>query len=119
MSNMEQLKENIETYKEAKPLSEKEIDTLYGIAYRMTNEVPCTSCRYCVPYCPMELQIPKIISTYNNNVFDNREFRLDKEEALDASRCISCKACEKQCPQSIEISSVMKSFTEKAGKILK
>ncbi len=119
MSNMEQLKENIETYKEAKPLSEKEMETLYDIAYRMTNEVPCTSCRYCVPYCPKGLDIPKIISIYNNNVFDNREFKLDKEEALDASRCISCKACEKQCPQSIEISSVMKGFTEKAGMIYK
>ena len=115
MSNMEQLKENIETYKESKPLSEKEMDTLYDIAYRMTNEVPCTSCRYCVPYCPQKLDIPKIISTYNNNVFDNREFRLGEEEALDASRCIGCKACEKKCPQSIEISSVMKTFTEKAG----
>jgi predicted aldo/keto reductase-like oxidoreductase len=68
-----------------------------------------------VPYCPKGLDIPKIISTYNNNIFDNREFKLNKEEALDASRCIGCKACEKKCPQSIEISSVMKNFTEKAG----
>lgn len=115
MSNMEQLKENIETFSKNKPLSEKETEALYGIAYRMTNEVPCTSCRYCVPYCPMGLDIPKIISTYNNNVFDKREFKLNDEEALDASRCIGCKACEKKCPQSIEISSVMKIFTEKAG----
>lgn len=115
MSDMNQLKENIETFSENKPLSEEEMNTLYDIAYRMTNEIPCTACRYCVPYCPKGLDIPKIISTYNSNVFDNREFKLNKEEALDASRCIGCKACEKQCPQSIEISSVMKNFTEKAG----
>lgn len=115
MSNMEQLQENIETFSENKPLSDKEMAALYDIAYRMTNEVPCTSCRYCVPYCPKGLDIPKIISTYNNNIFDRRKFSLSEEEALDASRCIGCRACEKKCPQSIEISSVMKSFTEKAG----
>lgn len=115
MSNMEQLKENIETYKEAKPLSEEEMTVLYEIAYRMTNEVPCTACRYCVPYCPMELDIPKIISTYNDNVFESRSFKKSEEKKHDFSQCIACRACEKACPQNIEISQVMKTFKEKAG----
>ena len=115
MSNMEQLRENIGTYKEAKPLSEKEMEALYSIAHRMTNEVPCTACRYCVPYCPMELDIPKIISQYNKNVFENRKFTLDSEDKFNSSRCISCKGCEDACPQGIEISKTMKNFTEKAG----
>ena len=112
---MEQLRENIGTYKEAKPLSEKEMEALYSIAHRMTNEVPCTACRYCVPYCPMELDIPKIISQYNKNVFENRKFTLDSEDKFNSSRCISCKGCEDACPQGIEISKTMKNFTEKAG----
>lgn len=114
MSDMAQLKENIETYKENKPLSEKEMQALYDIAYRMTNEVPCTACRYCVPYCPKKLEIPQIIKTYNNNIFEKKLFKQGKE-AFDSSACISCRACEKQCPQGIEISAVMKSYTEKAG----
>ena len=115
MSDMDQLKENIETYKEAKTLSEKEMDTLYAIAHRMTNEIPCTACRYCVPYCPKKLDIPEIISTYNNNVFDKRKFRQGEEDSRNTSNCIGCKACERVCPQSIEISKVMEKFTEKAG----
>lgn len=114
MSDMKQLKENIETYKEKKPLSQTETDTLYDIAHRLTNEVPCTACRYCIPKCVQNLEIPKIIGSYNENIFENRKFTLSEEKALDASRCLSCGACESACPQGIEISKIMNSFCEKA-----
>lgn len=114
MSNMEQLKENIETYKEIKPLTEKEMGTLYSIAHRLTNEVPCTACRYCIEKCVQELDIPKIISQYNKNIFENRKFTFSDEDSLNASRCISCQSCETVCPQGIKISEVMNCFCKKA-----
>lgn len=114
MSDMNQLKENIETYKESKPLSEEEMEALYAVAHRMTNEIPCTACRYCIEKCPQKLNISEIISTYNKNTFENRTFRLDESDELNSSRCVECRACEKVCPQGIKISEVMKSYTEKS-----
>ncbi len=63
MSNDAQLKENIATYKEANPLNEAEMNTLFEIAKEMTSQktLPCTACRYCTSHCPQELDIPWLI----------------------------------------------------------
>ena len=48
MSNFDQLKENIQTYCEEKPLNEKEWNTLQEIAKEIIQELTaCTGCRYC------------------------------------------------------------------------
>ena len=54
MSNEEQLKENIATFEEDRPLNREEMDTLLGIADEMVkkNVLPCTACHYCVSHCP-------------------------------------------------------------------
>lgn len=48
MSSLEQLKENMETYKEEKPLSNEEMTALLSIADSMMKKgtVPCTACWY-------------------------------------------------------------------------
>ena len=67
MSNMQQLKENIATYEEHKPLNEKEMELVLGIADDMIKKttVPCTACHYCVSHCPKELDIPFLLKLYN------------------------------------------------------
>ena len=54
MSNMDQLKANIHTYEEDKPLNEEEMKTLLGVADSMLEKktLPCTACHYCVSHCP-------------------------------------------------------------------
>lgn len=118
MSNFDQLKENIETYSSAKPLSESEMNTLFGIASEMTSKtaLPCTSCRYCVDHCPMELNIPWLIELYNEHVYSKGGFiapmALDSlsEDKLP-SACVGCRSCEEVCPQGIKISEMMADFT--------
>ncbi len=120
MSNFDQLKENIATYEEAKPLNEEEINTLYEIGRRMTakDALPCTECRYCTEHCPMELNIPWLIELYNEHVYSGGGFIAPMAlSALDANKlpsaCIGCRACEAVCPQNIKISEMMTDFSEK------
>ena len=120
MSNFEQLAENIATYEQAKPLCEQEQQTLFDIARAMTEKkiLPCTSCRYCTTHCPQELDIPWMISLYNEHIYSGGGFLAPMamealpEEKLP-SACLACRACEAGCPQNIKISEMMADFTEK------
>lgn len=120
MSNMEQLKENIRTYEEEKPLNEKEMDTLMGIVDEMVKKtvVPCTACHYCVDHCTQGLDIPRLLELYNEHVLTGGGFiapmalsAVTKDKHPDA--CIGCRSCEAVCPQQIKISEVMADFVEK------
>ena len=119
MSNFEQLKENIQTYAEEKPLTETEWNTLQGIAKEMIEQITsCTGCRYCTEYCPKGLNIPALLEMYNEYKFSGgsilvrRTINLMAENKLP-SACVQCRACEKVCPQGIAISSCLADFTER------
>ena len=114
MSNMEQLVENVSTFEERKPLSEKERDLLFEIAEGMKDSVPCTACRYCCDGCPLELDIPMLLSAYNEARFSpgiHVSMRMDglPEEKRPAA-CIGCGNCSQVCPQHIDIPAAMKAF---------
>ena len=119
MSNFEQLADNISTFETYDPLNKDEIDALYDIASKRVGRIvlPCTSCRYCTEHCPMSLDIPKLISLYNEHCFTGGGFLAPM--ALDAipenkrpTACIGCRSCEAVCPQSIKISESMADFAE-------
>ncbi len=118
MSNFSQIKENIDTYEENVVMSKEEIDALLDIAKDMTSKktLPCTGCRYCTTYCPMELNIPWFIELYNEHIYSGGGFiapmALDAmEDGKRPSDCIGCQACEAVCPQNIKISEMMADFT--------
>ncbi len=120
MSNFEQLRENIEIFKENKPLNEKEISVIAKISKEMTGAktLPCTACRYCVSHCPQGLDIPMLIDLYNEHNFTGGGFlapmRLGTiDEEKQPSSCIACKSCEAVCPQQIKISEAMSDFSSK------
>ena len=119
MSNFEQLKENIQTYAEAKPLNEEEWNTLQEIAKEMIQQLtPCTGCRYCTEYCPMGLNIPALLDLYNEQKFSGGSILVRRtinrmEEDKRPSACLQCRACEGVCPQRIAISEVLADFTER------
>ena len=117
MSNMQQLKENIETFSTEKPLDEAERGEIMKIAHKMAGKgtVPCTACRYCTEHCPMELDIPRLIELYNEHKYSGGGFIAPM--ALSAmpddkkpSACIACQSCEAVCPQQIKIHEVMAEF---------
>ena len=121
MSNLDQVKDNIKTFERDIPLNKAEFDTLMSIAKEMTATVPCTSCRYCTEYCPQGLDIPKLISLYNEHKFSNGGFIAPMYISTLAndkkpSACIGCGSCEAVCPQNIKISEVMSDFTKRLDK---
>lgn len=120
MSNFEQLSENIRTFEEEKSLSEKEVEELLKIADAMVKKIalPCTACRYCTTHCPQELDIPGLLSLYNEHCFTEGGFIAPM--ALSAvppekqpGACIGCRSCEGVCPQQIKISEAMADFAQK------
>ena len=124
MSNMNQLKENIETYNENKPLNEKEMDLILGIADDMIRKttVPCTGCHYCVSKCPKELDIPFLLKLYNEAmVTGSGDFIAPMAlSSVDADKqpecCVNCHSCEKVCPQQIHIPEHLANFAKKMGR---
>ena len=122
MSNMEQLKENIEIWKEDKPLNETEFDTVVSLADEETRKdgLPCTACHYCTSHCPKGLPVPELIALYNEHKITGGGFlapmavaSMPKEH--HPSNCIGCRSCETVCPQQIKISEMMADFTKILG----
>ena len=120
MSNMEQLKANIATFAEDKPLTSAEMDELLAVAKEMTRKIalPCTACHYCVSHCPQGLDIPRLLELYNEHCFTGGGFIAPMalaavpEDKLP-SACLGCRSCEAVCPQQIKISEAMADFAQK------
>lgn len=116
MSNLQQIKENIATFGEEKPLNEDEMVEIMRIADSMIGgAVPCTGCSYCTAECPQGLGIPDLLELYNAHCFGGGAAGLlDKHpEEKRPSACVGCRSCEAVCPQNIKISEVMADFAEK------
>lgn len=117
MSNMEQLRANVETWKEDRPLSKEEFDTLVALMDEETRkgDVPCTACRYCLKHCPKQLPIPDLIAQYNKQKSAENS-QPESAAALPAEQlpanCIGCHSCEQVCPQRIKIADIMHTFAD-------
>ena len=122
MSNSEQLRENIQTFEEEKPLNSKEMEKLLKIANNMVEKIalPCTACRYCVSHCPQGLDIPALLALYNEHCVTDGGFiapmalsAIPEEKRPGA--CIGCRSWEAVCPQQIKVSEAMADFVRKLG----
>lgn len=121
MSDQAQMEDNVKTFTERKDLTGSEVDLLLEIAEDMKDSVPCTACRYCCKDCPMGLDIPMLISIYNeiriiptvNAVMRIEALAKDKQP----SACIGCGKCQRICPQNIDIPQVMKDFAMRIEQI--
>lgn len=116
MSSMEQLKDNIALFSKSDPVTEEEKALLMDVVHAMADIVPCTACRYCCDDCPQELDIPKLISLYNEANYApsfslSLILRAMTEDELP-SACISCGNCAQMCPQEIDIPGVMQKFAD-------
>ena len=121
MSNMEQMMDNVKTFSEEKPLSTEETALLLDIAEGMKDSIPCTACRYCCDGCPAGLDIPGLISTYNEIRFSpavNVAMRIEfMPEDKKPTACIGCGQCTQMCPQNIDVPGALKDFAEKLSKL--
>jgi len=102
---------------ERKRLTDKEGMVLMYAASGLVDPVPCTECRYCTTHCPLGLDIPMLLSLYNeHNATENDFISTMTIESLPVekrpSACISCKSCEDVCPQRIRISEFLADLAE-------
>ena len=121
MSDKAQMRDNVSTFAEYDSLSEEEVNCLLEIAEGMKDSVPCTGCRYCCDGCPMELDIPRFLHTYNEIKVApsmNAGMRIEfLPEEKKPSACIGCGACSAICPQNIDIPAALSDLTERLTKI--
>ena len=121
MSATEHMKDNVKTFEEYKPLTEEERQLLFEIAEGMKGAVPCTSCQYCVAGCPKNLNIPMLISIYNELKFMPTVLASMRIEAMEEDKkptaCISCGKCSRVCPQGIDIPKIMREFPDLMSKL--
>ena len=117
MSNMAQMEDNLKTFSEKKPLTKEETNALLEIAESLKDSVPCTSCRYCTEHCPMGLDIPLLLSVYNDLRFAPGVGVAMRLEMLPAekqpSACLACGACAAICPQKIDIPGALADLAKK------
>lgn len=119
-SNLEQLQNNIEEFRNADPLDDEELELLENVSQIINSNitVDCTKCRYCVESCSEEIDIAKVFDLYNKHKmledenwtqFGNAYLNYSKLEGVGiASDCIECEVCIEECPQGINIPEVLK-----------
>ena len=111
MSNLSQMKDNVATFEQDKPLNDEELRVVYDAAERLSALIPCTGCRYCCAGCPKQLDIPLLISLCNDMRIDSAMNAVARYDALDdkrATACIGCGKCRIACPQKIDVPAAMK-----------
>jgi Predicted oxidoreductases of the aldo/keto reductase family len=116
-SSLEQMKDNIKTFEKEEPLNTNEMEIVKKVADSMGSSVmvPCTACHYCTSHCPQELDIPLLLSLYNEHKFTGGGFIAPMAiGAMPANKqpsaCIACKSCEEVCPQQIKISEILADY---------
>ena len=117
MSDLAQMKENLDAFDREDPLTEQEWESLLALGSEMTNPkaLSCTACRYCTSHCPQGLDIPHLLALYNEHRFTGGGFIAPMAlSAIPAdkqpSACIGCRSCEAVCPQQLKISEAMADF---------
>lgn len=120
MSNMEQMQDNVKTFREQKPLHEEEMQLLLQLAEELKSSIPCTACGYCLKGCPMELDIPALIRSANDFAYHpsaNVSMKMDSlPQGKHPSDCIGCGSCAAICPQKIDIPGVLQTFSQNMKK---
>ena len=119
MNSIDQLEDNIATFRALRPLNEREQAALAGAATALLSAPtePCTGCRYCTAGCPAGLEIPALIGVLNNcRLFRDSPGTRDywennTQNGALPSRCFTCGQCETSCPQHLPIVSLLKELS--------
>ena len=88
-------------------IDQAELAVLEKIAADMQGKIPCTGCRYCCAGCPMELDIPTMMSMANDMAVSPSFNTVARYSALGegkrADSCVGCGQCMAACPQKINV----------------
>lgn len=125
MTHEDQMHDNIKTFSDFEPLSEKEKSVIDDVTKIMLDipQIGCTACKYCCDGCPMKISIPDVFRVINTMTLYNEDFRprafykgLVNSGKGKAADCVACGQCEGVCPQHLPIVNLMKEAAEKLDK---
>lgn len=110
MSSMEQVEDNLKTFRNFKPLTEEENEVIQDVVRTMRERIQngCTGCKYCMP-CPAGVDIPGCFSAWNQyHIYQNynlvrQEWENTIGEKHQPKNCVKCGKCEEACPQKLSI----------------
>ncbi len=117
MSSEEQMQDNLKTFTNFEPLTEREKALVQEVRTELLNvpQIGCTSCRYCTDGCPMHIAIPDVFRSVNTIRLFGEAFRpkafyggLIAKGSGRAADCIGCGQCEGVCPQHLPIIELLK-----------
>ena len=113
MSNLQQMQENIETFRALMPFTKEEfaLAEQLRMIVRRQETIGCTNCRYCTDGCPQGIPIPEIFAAYNAR----KLLQPYIADVTPIALCQDCGACEALCPQHIEI----RKYLKRAAQVLK
>ena len=116
MSNLAQMRDNLKTFEEDRPLNAEELALLKALAEVFSRAIPCTGCRYCCAGCPKELDIPTMLGMANDMAVTPSFNTVARYSALGegkrAEDCIACGQCSRVCPQKIDVPGELKKLAE-------
>jgi len=115
MSNEEQMRDNIASLQDFRPLSEAEQDVVRRARELLLADpsIPCTGCHYCTGGCPQNVPIPEIFAVRNDIAREpgwdggRQRYAIATAGKAKASDCIACGQCEAVCPQHLPIVSLL------------
>ncbi|MBP5180311.1 MAG: aldo/keto reductase [Clostridiales bacterium] len=120
MSTEEQMDDNIGTFTNFEQMTDDEFKLVNEVTDEILKipQIGCTSCKYCVDGCPMNISIPDVFRTVNTlrrypddwrskNYYSGLVGRSGK-----ASDCVGCGQCESVCPQHLPIIELLKEASE-------
>lgn len=123
MSTMEQVEDNLKTFRSFKALDSEEEKTVEQVAQMILSRTRngCTACRYCMP-CPFGVDIPGNFKVWNEfarygNVPSIKQKLKAMKEEEKAAQCQTCGRCEEVCPQHIRIREDLKQLQEELKEI--
>lgn len=125
--NIEQMRDNLKTFSDIKPLTYEERQILFNAIknYNSRGVISCVYCNYCKE-CPMNIEISKYFFMYNqyklSTVNQEQNFILEYEsipEEFRLDRCIECGLCKTKCTQHLDVPNILKYIYKEYVKIKK
>lgn len=123
MSNLQQMKENCETFKNFEKITPEEHRFLMKMAHEIkkTLAIDCSFCNYCVKDCEMNIPIPDFFNLYNSEKVYHLESNVDLYNTsarvyAPASACSECGTCVDMCTQQLDIPALLKDVAKLFGK---
>lgn len=110
MSTIAQMKDNIKTYSPFVPMTKDELGIIENVLREISKiaSIPCTGCKYCLPECPNNIEIPVCFSLYNDVKRGSAKWNIEGlynaiPKGQRAGDCTACGTCVARCPQQIDI----------------